>query len=386
MDSKTDIRVAWLFPGMVLGSYWHPVLSKFTQNFKDTIVYTGEWPGFTEGYEDTFTVELVGKTKRIETSKSSFGYNPGFDLVSPAIIGRLFRFRPQVVFTIAFSLWSFLAVLLKPLCGWQVVIFYEGSAPTIDACKSKFRILWRRIITRFVDALITNNQRGKLYLTNTLKAREDSVFVKPIEVPDVKAMSARLGDIEGITLKLQHPIFLFVGQVVPRKGINFLLEACVLLQKQNCCDYTLVIVGDGTQRKELEEFTQEHGLQNCVKWLGWVDYGAVSAYFQVADVFVLPTLEDTWGMVVLEAMTFGKPILCSKWAGACEMVVEGENGYVFDPYNPEYLAKLMKHFIDNPSVGASMGSQSKQLISQHTPEGAATFLSEIVGVVLGCPC
>ena len=385
MDNKADIRVAWMFPSMALGSYWHPVLSKFTQNVKETIVYTGYWPGFTEGYEDTFNVELVGQTKRIQTSQSSFGYNPGFDLLSPVIISRLFRFKPTVVFTLAFSLWTLLAVLLKPLGGWQVIIFYEGSTPTIDACNSKFRIFLRRIMTRFVDAFITNNQRGKSYLSNTLGARVESVFVRPVEVPDLKAMSARLGDIETTKRNLQRPIFLFTGQVISRKGIHFLLEACISLKEKNCCDYTLAIIGDGSQRKELEEFTQQHGLQKYVQWLGWMDYGALSAYFQIADIFVFPTLEDTWGMVVLEAMAFGKPILCSKWAGACEMVVEGENGYVFDPHNPSHLAKLMKNFIDNPSLSASMGSQSKQLISQHTPEAAATFLTEIVNIVLGCP-
>lgn len=381
MDNQSNTRIAWLFPSMALGSYWHPVFSKFTQTFKNTIVYTGKWPGFTEGYEDTFTVELVGKTKRIETSQSSLGYNPGFDILSPAIINRLFGFKPQVVFTSAFSLWSLLAVLFKHLGGWQIVIVYEGSTPTIDACNSKFRILLRRMITRFTDAFITNNQRGKFYLQNILKAEEHLVFVRPFEVPDVKAMSASQGEIERIK-KYQYPIFLFTGQVIPRKGIHLLLQACVLLKEQNCCDYTLVIVGDGEQRNELEEFTQQHELQNCVKWLGWVDYGALSAYFQIADVFVFPTLEDTWGMVVLEAMAFGKPILCSKWAGASEMVVEGENGYVFDPHTPEDLMKLMKQFIDDPSNGPSMGSQSKQLISQHTPEAAATFLNKIVDVVL----
>ncbi|MBD2773265.1 glycosyltransferase [Iningainema tapete] len=385
MDNKSNIRVAWLFPSMRLGSYWHPVLSKFTQNFKNTIVYTGEWPGFTTGYEETFTVEVVGKTKRIQTSQSPLGYNPGFDLVSPEIISHLFKFKPQVIFANAFSLWSLLAVLFKSFGGWQIVIAYEGSTPTVDACNSTLRIFLRRIITRFADAFITNNQRGKLYLTNILKAKENLVFVRPFEVPDVKAMSARLGDFEIIRLKSQHPIFLFIGQVIPRKGIHLLLEACVLLKKQNFYDYTLIIIGDGEQRNDLELFTQQHGLQTCVKWLGWLDYSVLSAYFQMADVFVFPTLEDTWGMVVLEAMAFGKPILCSKWAGACEMVVEGENGYVFDPHNPEHLAKLMKYFIENPSLGTSMGYQSKQLISQHTPEAAATFLSEVVDVVLGCP-
>ncbi len=379
MDNKSDIRVAWLFPSMELGNYWHPVLSKFTDFFQKTIIYTGKWPGFTKGYEDKFTVEIVGETKRVETNQSSLGYNSGFDLLSPAIINHLLQLKPKVVFTMAFSLWSFLAVLLKPICRWKIIIVYDGSSPTIDNCNSKLRILWRRAIAHFTDAFITNTQRGKFYLTNVLKADENVAFQQPYQVPDIKALSAQKIDIENIDINLQqHPIFLFVGQVISRKGIEQLLESCVLLQEQNCCDYTLLIVGDGDQKQELEEFAQNHGLEKCVKWLGWLDYSVLSHYFQMVDIFVFPTLEDIWGMVVLEAMTFGKPILCSKYAGASEMVIHGENGYIFDPYQTEDLANIMKKFIDNPSTCIEMGNQSKELISKHTPETSAIFLNEVI--------
>lgn len=382
MDNKNNIRVAWLFPSIELGNYWHPVLSKFTDFFPDTIIYTGKWPGFTKGYEGKFNVEVVGNIKRIETSKSSLGYDFGFDLLSPAIISRLFQFRPQIIFTLAFSLWSLLAVLLKPIFGWQVIIAYEGSSPNVDYCNSKFRITWRQIITRFTDAFITNTNRGKYYLIDVLKADKNLVFHQPYEVPDIQALSAQKVDVDSIQIKLhKHPVFLFVGQVISRKGIDLLLEACVFLQKQNYCDYTLLIIGDGIQRNELEEFTQKHELQNCVKWLGWLDYSVLSYYFQMVDVFVFPTLEDTWGMVVLEAMTFGKPILCSQFAGASEMVIHGKNGYIFDPYQTEDLAKFMKEFIDNPSVSIEMGNQSKELISQHTPETSAIFFNEVISIL-----
>ena len=115
-----------------------------------------------------------------------------------------------------------------------------------------------------------------------------------------------------------------------------------------------------------------------MEWIGWVDYGKSGMYFLNADVFVLPTLEDTWGMVVLESMAFGKPVLCSKWAGASEMVVHGENGYLFDPNQPEEIAKLMCHFIDHPDLIATMGEKSKQAIAPYTPEAAAEFLKEVV--------
>lgn len=156
-----------------------------------------------------------------------------------------------------------------------------------------------------------------------------------------------------------------------------------MLGQQEARCYTLLIVGDGAQREELEVFSQNKGLADCVKWEGWVSYHHLGNYFRRADVFVLPTLEDTWGMVILEAMTFGKPILCSKWAGASELVVKGENGYVFEPQDPEKLAELMRRFIDDPDLSVSMGHKSQQLIAQHTPEAAAQFLAEVTSFALG---
>lgn len=119
-----------------------------------------------------------------------------------------------------------------------------------------------------------------------------------------------------------------------------------------------------------------------VNWIGWVDYGLIGSYFQNADVFVLPTLEDTWGMVILESMVFGKPVLCSRLAGAAEMIVDGVNGYLFNPKEPEEIAKLMRGFIDNPGLIPSMGKESQRLISQYTPESATQFLVNLTTNIL----
>ena len=86
-------------------------------------------------------------------------------------------------------------------------------------------------------------------------------------------------------------------------------------------------------------------------------------------------------MVVLEAMVFGKPILCSKWAGASELVIDGENGYVFDPHDPEALAEIMKRFINEPKLVASMGRKSQQMMAHRTPKAAAQFLADVASTI-----
>jgi glycosyltransferase involved in cell wall biosynthesis len=116
--------------------------------------------------------------------------------------------------------------------------------------------------------------------------------------------------------------------------------------------------------------------------VGWVDYGSLGAYFKAADVFVFPTFEDVWGMVVPEAMVFGKPILCSNGAASCELIVEGENGYIFDPTNAKELSEKMRIFIESPDLIESMGESSRQLIYQKSPETAAKAYIEVTSFLI----
>jgi glycosyltransferase involved in cell wall biosynthesis len=87
-------------------------------------------------------------------------------------------------------------------------------------------------------------------------------------------------------------------------------------------------------------------------------------------------------MVVLEAMALGRAILCSQWAGASELVGDGENGYRFDPKQPEKLADLMKRFIENPELAGEMGARSQQIMDRYSPDTAAEFLSRVTSFVL----
>jgi len=379
MVDQGELRVAWLVPEVELGAYWQPVLREFTKVFKNTVFYTGRvWSGFDPTLPGASAIKLVGETKFVETEKIETGYDRGFIAVSPSIIGHLLKFRPQIVFPQAFSLWTVLVVLLKPLCGWKIAIIYDGSSPNTDFRDSSFRTFVRRILAKFADAFVANSQAGKRYLVEALNVPEAEVFTRTYLVPDAETLLKSLSTNKVKNLDLKQPIFLYVGRITARKGIKTLLEACAILKKQGYSDYTLLIVGKGDQQEELEAFIREQDFSEQVNWVGWVDYGSLGAYFQQADIFVFPTFEDVWGMVVPEAMVFGKPVLCSNGAASCELIVEGENGYIFDPSNAKELAEKMQVFLDIPDLVESMGERSRQLISQKTPETAAKGYVEVI--------
>ena len=386
MYKTRHLRIAWLLPAIGLGAFWQPVVKSLTQLSQKTILYTGRpWQDFDAQDPNNQAIQVVGEIKRITADSENTDYSGGFMYLSPEIILHLLNFKPHVIFTNGFSIWTIFVLLLKPIGGWRVVLAWEGSSPNVDFRQSKLRLFTRKLMADFSDALIANNQAAKEYIVDFLGVQSEKVITQTYLVPDSKTLLEGLKDSKPRETyqNLQSPVFLYVGRLEKRKGLHFLLQACACLNECTTGQFTLLIVGDGPERQELEKYVATAGLGDRVKWVGWVNYGGLGSYFHDVDVFVFPTLEDTWGMVVLEAMAFSKPILCSQWAGAAEMVVDGKNGYVFDPHQPPELAKLMSRFIDDEHLAAKMGQQSAEQIAKYTPDTAAQFFSDIALRVMG---
>ncbi|MBD0389582.1 MAG: glycosyltransferase family 4 protein [Nostoc sp. C3-bin3] len=376
-------KIAILVPSAPYGAYWPPILGELNKQFQELKFFTGcVWPKYDPEAFGASVIQLVGKTKLITCKENPNGYNRVFILASPKVIPYLLKFKPDIVFVSGFSIWTLLVILFRIVGHWKIVLVYEGSAPNVDFGDSPFRLFFRRIMVNFADIFISNSDSGKQYLTNVLGVEVNKIFSRPYMVPDSEALLKETNEIQAKEFKLNHPAFLLVGQVVTRKGIHLLLDACIKLKEKGLTDYTVIIAGDGPQRQELEELSRASGLSNQVIWLGWIAYGSLGSYFKMSDVYVFHTLEDTCGMAVLEAMAFGKPIICSKWAGAQEMLVEDENAYVVDPHDADELSEAMAKFITKPDLIPSMGARSRELIARHTPREAADFLSEITLKVL----
>ncbi len=381
MQHTQNLRIAWLLP--VAWFYWQPAIAELTKIFPNTTVFTGLFPGHAKGLESILKVEVVGKLKVIEIARDENSYGDNFTYLSPKIIGHLLKLRPQVIFSSSFGIWTIIALLLKPLLWWRVVIAYEGCSPGVDYRNSAARLFVRRLMVRMADAGISNSQAGGEYLIEVLRAKPDRVFVQPYEIPDQSTLpSIAEGESPKHLTQLQQPVFLFVGHIIRRKGLPLLLQAATILHSRGYDRFTILVVGNGDLQPELETFCREHHLSDLVHWAGRVPFDQIGTYFHAADVFVFPTQEDTWGVVTLEAMLMGKPILCSTGAGTSELIVQGENGNVFVPDDANKLADLMQQFFDNPAAIAKMGARSKQIMTHYTPAAAAQCLAKVTELVM----
>jgi len=120
-----------------------------------------------------------------------------------------------------------------------------------------------------------------------------------------------------------------------------------------------------------------------VHLVGDVDYDQIATYYASADIFVMPTLEDNWSLVVPEAMACGLPVICSIYNGCWpELVQEGRNGWVFDPLKPDSIVQTLTKALSSMEDLQQMGSESRAIVANHTPEHAAEAIWAACNIAL----
>lgn len=272
------------------------------------------------------------------------------------------RIRPDVIITEAFFQWTPWAVLYHCLFGTPLYIGYERT-PYTERNNGRWKTWHRRFTDLFVKGYLVNGQETKKYLT--------SIGIRPEKIHCV-GMSA---DSEGLRIAVdafratsdfaafragyhrgRGLMYLFSGQVVERKGLKYLLAAW-MEHRTRFADDTLVICGGGDQ---LDALREKYGSVDGIFMLGRVPYGEIHRFYASADVFILPTIEDNWSLVIPEAMACGLPVATSIYNGChAELISDGVNGFTFDTFRRDTIVDVLAkfHYADL----ASMGEASVQM-------------------------
>lgn len=373
-SSSKEIRVAWVFPSLARAYYWQPIFKAFAAHFPRTAIFTSIWPGFAAGYDGAFEVHTLPGLHYVDLRKQIHDSRRGFIWTPLSILKELATFKPEVLFCCGFSGWTLCALLFKLFRGCRVIIYWEGcSAQSVGS--SRIKAMLRRLIGRFADAAVSNNEEGASYLRDVVAVPQEKVVCHPCQVPDLSLLCSNAA--KASPSPSSPPLFLYVGSISPRKGWNYLLDATHELVVRGIRQFSVVFAGSGEQEDELRAAIKNRQLDDIVHYVGAVAYDQLGSYYQAADVFVSPTRADTWGVAVLEAMAFGKPALCSKYAGSRQLISSGENGFIFDPFNSHELADCMIKFIEDRDLSARLGTHALETIAPYTPTRAAEVLAEV---------
>lgn len=164
---------------------------------------------------------------------------------------------------------------------------------------------------------------------------------------------------------------LLVANISPQKGIDYLLDALNHLKKKRN-DFELDIVGDGISKKEYEQMAKDLGLEKIVQFHGQKTKNEVAVYMRNCDFFVQPSLFETFGVVYIEAMACGKPVIGTKIIGPSEIITE-DVGILIPPKDVNSLIDALDFMLDN------YGNYSSEKISQYAYEN---FNYETIGTQL----
>jgi glycosyltransferase involved in cell wall biosynthesis len=220
------------------------------------------------------------------------------------------------------------------------------------------------------------------------KINDDRIFTAPNAVDnELFAIAAKAARQNGTALRSQLALperyILFVGRLVPEKGVFELLSAYAKLDERTREQVGLVYAGDGVARRQLE--AQSASISpGMVRFAGFVQRDPLAMYYALADILVLPTHNDPWGLVVNEAMACGLPVIVSQVAGcAADLVKENWNGMLINPKDVSSLAAAMGRIAENPELCAAMGMNSAELISCYSPAAWSLGISRAIAAIGG---
>lgn len=168
-------------------------------------------------------------------------------------------------------------------------------------------------------------------------------------------------------------IAITVGQFIYRKGFDILLNAWALCDKE----YELYIIGSEPTKEYIEIKKCLH-LEN-VHFEGFKTKEDLKYYYQAADLFVFPTREDIWGLVINEAMANGLPVITTdKCVAGIELIRNGENGFIVPAEDPKKLASKINELMRDDLLRKMMAENNLQKIRKYTIENMARSHIEVV--------
>ncbi|MEX0592570.1 MAG: glycosyltransferase family 4 protein [Nitriliruptoraceae bacterium] len=154
-----------------------------------------------------------------------------------------------------------------------------------------------------------------------------------------------------------EPQILFVGRLDQRKGLSVLIEAFGLLRQRR--SVRLVVVGDGPDRREAHDRIQPAD-REAVEFLGRIDNDLLASSYQQSSVYVAPSLGgESFGIVLLEAMAAGVPVVASDIPGYRAVLGDGEFGCLVQPGDPEALAMAIAHMLDDAQAAGRMAARAR---------------------------
>jgi len=230
------------------------------------------------------------------------------------------------------------ATFLKKFFKFPLIVTFHYSNTPLFAKKHKHILSF---VLRSSDVFIVVSSRQKSAILKVVKKYDEKIIVvpngyNPGRLPGIPKDETR----KMLGLDPNDRVLLNVALLLEKKGQRYLIDAMdIIANKHNRRDVRCFIIGEGPLKEKLQEQINRLGLQNHVKLLGYVPDDQLALWMNAADLFVLPSLSESFGIVQIEAMAVGTPVVATYNGGSEEIIISEDYGLLCPPADPECLAE-----------------------------------------------
>jgi len=363
--------------------YYSPLYKRLAQEENiDLTVFYCSTQGLYKYYDVEFGIDLQWDIPLLEGYKYKFIPNilgnvpPTIKniMVQPAIFSEIIKGKYDALWTYGYKSPTYLFAIIAAKISGTMLLFRTDAYLIMEhfqnrSIKKVIRTPILKLLFAFFDGILSIGTNNKEYYKKHGVA-DDKIFFVPFTVDNELFMSNNYCnelEIQSIKKDLKIPgnipVILFVGKLLQNKQPLTLLRAFCKTQNEINKPIVLVFVGEGKQKSELELYCDEHNIQNVI-FSGFVNQKNISKYYTVANIFVLPSIEEHWGLVLNEAMCAKNAVIASDTVGAAvDLVRPGENGFIFPVGNVDILSKYLTKLVNDPVLCQRMGECSLDIIT-----------------------
>jgi glycosyltransferase involved in cell wall biosynthesis len=310
-----------------------------------------------------------------------------FGRLNMSVFGVLRRFRPnRVVLTGSYALptiqmvaW-WLTMRRHPWWYWAEELSWEPQGFVADAAR---RLL--RTVLRFASGILAIG-KGSAASFRRLGISEDKIAIyhyyadaQHFALPEEARRAERKRLRAALELPAEDPVFLFAGQLIPRKGLDIILRAFARLAERSRNSW-LVVAGDGPDSASLRTLAGTLGVAERVRFTGFVPVSELPGYAAACDALLVASRREGWGLVVSEFMAAGLPVVASdRVNSALNLIQHDKSGYLFPSEDVEALERILVELASSRARRLAVGQEAKLAVEGERPVVAAQRLIALLG-------
>ncbi|MBI4632958.1 MAG: glycosyltransferase family 4 protein [Deltaproteobacteria bacterium] len=294
-------------------------------------------------------------TMRKTTHDASFLEHVCFFVIgAPKIFRYLLRNRPDIMFSIFAIPTGLIATFISKILRIPNIVFVDAA--DLPGIESAMQTIAKYLVIPF--KLATNYAAGVTILEGLEDVAEKYVSNEQrIVIPNgttIPEQTATPGRNESPL------VFLSIGRLVLRKGFLDTILALAIVKKKRS-DFLFNIVGYGTKEEEIARLLQDNALEANIKMLGRVEYDKLSEYYLDSDVYLFYGAREGSSLAMIEAASYGLPVIASDFPGNRAFVEHGQSGLLVEHRNPEKLAGAILNVLENRNQLPAWGIRSREI-------------------------